>query len=109
MTTYHNNDRIMIEKFGDDFMFKIRPVTDLRNNFSDISKEVHENQEPVFLTKNGYGDMVVMSMEQYGKIMEDSFIAKRLKASAAEAKETKKRFDFFETAEEMRKKLNEKV
>lgn len=39
-------------------MFKIRPVTDLRNNFSDISKEVHENQEPVFLTKNGYGDKI---------------------------------------------------
>ena len=34
----------------------IRPVSDLRNNFSDISKIVHETGEPVFLTKNGYGD-----------------------------------------------------
>lgn len=90
-------------------MFNIRPVTDLRNNFADISKTVHENQEPVFLTKNGYGDMVVMSVEQYGRIIEESHIAQRLKASTLEAKETDERFDFFEIADEMRKKLNEKV
>ena len=33
----------------------IRPVSDLRNNFADISKEIHETNEPIFLTKNGYG------------------------------------------------------
>ena len=43
----------------------IRPVSDLRNNFADISRTVHETAKPVFLTKNGYGDMVVMSMEAY--------------------------------------------
>ena len=37
----------------------IRPVSDLRNNFAEISRIVHETGEPVFLTKNGYGDMVV--------------------------------------------------
>ena len=41
----------------------IRPVSDLRNNFADISKTVHETGKPVFLTKNGFGDMVVLSME----------------------------------------------
>ena len=46
-------------------MKKIRPVSDLRNNFSEISKMVHETAEPVFLTKNGFGDMVVLSMEAY--------------------------------------------
>ena len=44
-------------------MNMIRPVSDLRNNFADISKTVHETAQPVFLTKNGYGDMVVLSME----------------------------------------------
>ncbi|WP_343121288.1 type II toxin-antitoxin system Phd/YefM family antitoxin, partial [Intestinimonas butyriciproducens] len=44
-------------------MNMIRPVSDLRNNFADISKTVHETAKPVFLTKNGYGDMVVMSIE----------------------------------------------
>lgn len=48
-------------------MNMIRPVSDLRNNFADISKTVHETAQPVFLTKNGYGDMVVMSMEAFEK------------------------------------------
>ena len=46
-------------------MNMIRPVSDLRNNFADISKTVHETAQPVFLTKNGYGDMVIMSMQAY--------------------------------------------
>ncbi len=43
----------------------IRPVSDLRNNFTMISESVHSSDEPVFLTKNGVGDMVVMSLEHY--------------------------------------------
>jgi len=46
-------------------MENIRPVSDLRNRFADISRIVHSKNAPVFLTKNGYGDMVVMSMEDY--------------------------------------------
>jgi prevent-host-death family protein len=43
----------------------IRPVSDLRNNFTTISETVHTDNEPVFLTKNGVGDMVVMSIDYY--------------------------------------------
>lgn len=53
-------------------MNMIRPVSDLRNNFADISKTVHETEQPVFLTKNGYGDMVVMSMEAFEKMQFES-------------------------------------
>ena len=49
------------------FMPIIRPISDLRNNFSQISTVVHNDDEPVFLTKNGIGDMVVMSIEHYEK------------------------------------------
>ena len=52
----------------------IRPVSDLRNNFADISRTVHETQQPVFLTKNGFGDMVVLSMECYDELRLDSEI-----------------------------------
>ena len=45
----------------------IRPISDLRNHFTDIAKLVNESDEPVFLTKNGYGIMVVMSIEAYEK------------------------------------------
>ena len=53
-------------------MNMIRPVSDLRNNFADISRTVHETAQPVFLTKNGYGDMVVLSMEAFENLQFDS-------------------------------------
>lgn len=55
-------------------MNNIRPISDLRNNFTEISKAVHDTAQPVFLTKNGYGDMVVMSMESYEKMQLDNEI-----------------------------------
>jgi len=45
----------------------IKPVSALRNNFVEISNLVHEQHQPVFLTRNGYGDMVVMSMAKYSE------------------------------------------
>lgn len=45
-------------------MPQIRPITDLRNT-TEISEICHAKQEPIFITKNGYGDLVVMSMEVY--------------------------------------------
>jgi Phd_YefM. len=45
-------------------MPNIRPITDLRNT-NEISDICHATAEPVFITKNGYGDLVVMSIETY--------------------------------------------
>lgn len=52
----------------------IRPVSDLRNNFADISKTVHETKKPVFLTKNGFGDMVVLSIRESHQYIDYSFL-----------------------------------
>lgn len=46
----------------DVFMPQIRPITDLRNT-NEISDACHATKEPIFITKNGYGDLVVMSIE----------------------------------------------
>ena len=48
-------------------MIQIRPVSDLRNKFSEI-EEIVNGGEPVYLTKNGYGTMVVMSLERYASL-----------------------------------------
>jgi len=60
-------------------MPQIRPITDLRNT-NEISDICHARREPVFITKNGYGDLVVMSIETYEEMMEtlltDSAISK---------------------------------
>lgn len=49
-------------------MIQIRPVSDLRNKFTEIEEIVTSTQSPVFLTKNGYGSMVVMSLKAYENI-----------------------------------------
>ena len=49
-------------------MIDIRPVSDLRNKFSEIEASVQEGN-PIYLTKNGYGTMVVMSIEQYSDLL----------------------------------------
>ena len=46
----------------------IRSISDLRNKANKISELAHKSDEPIFITKNGEGDMVVMSMAQYSKI-----------------------------------------
>ena len=51
-------------------MINIRPVSDLRNKFPEIESIVKQGQ-PVYLTKNGYGSMVVLSMEQYAALTEE--------------------------------------
>ncbi len=73
-------------------MNAIRPVSDLRNNFADISKTVHETQQPVFLTKNGYGDMVVMSMEAYENMQFESEVYFKLLEAEKQAALTGTRF-----------------
>lgn len=50
-------------------MLQIRPITDLRNT-TEISELCHAKKEPVFITKNGYGDLVIMSMETYAALTE---------------------------------------
>ena len=87
----------------------IRPVSDLRNNFADISRIVHETAEPVFLTKNGYGDMVVMSMEAYERKLFESEIYFKLKEAELEAKSTDKRYSHKEVFNELRARLTDKV
>ena len=72
-------------------MPNIRPVSDLQNNFADISRIVRESPEPVFLTRNGYGEMVVMSMEAYEARQFESEIYLKLKEAELEAKATDKR------------------
>lgn len=51
-------------------MIQIRPVSDLRNKFPEIEKLVNEGQ-PVYLTKNGYGAMVVLSLEEYASLVDN--------------------------------------
>ena len=71
---------------------RIRPVSDLRNHFAEISKTVHETAQPVFLTKNGYGDMVVLSMEAFENLQFESEIYFNLQAAERKAELSSERY-----------------
>ena len=60
-------------------MINIRPVSDLRNKYPEIEDLVLKEDEAVYLTKNGYGSMVVLSLEKYAEIMNEIQINKDLK------------------------------
>jgi len=87
---------------------KIRPVSDLRNKFSDISRSVHESGDPVFLTKNGRGDMVVMSMEAYEQNLFEYEIYLKLKEAEYQAASVKKRYTHDEVMAELRNTVSGK-
>ena len=61
-------------------MPQIMPITDLRKT-NEISDICHKSQEPIFVTKNGYGDLVVMSIEAYERLITDT----QIDAAIAEA------------------------
>jgi prevent-host-death family protein len=50
-------------------MPNIRPSSDLRNSYNEISEFCHKYSEPVYITKNGQGDLAVMSIETYEKLL----------------------------------------
>ena len=58
-------------------MLQIMPITELRKT-NEISELCHSQQEPIFITKNGYGDLVVMSLETYERQLSLANIYKKL-------------------------------
>jgi len=83
----------------------IRPVSDLRNSFAEISKTVHETNQPVFLTKNGYGSMVVLSMETFQKMQFESEVYFKLLEAEREAEHTDKRYSSKEVLSAMKEAI----
>lgn len=69
-------------------MPQIIPIKDLKNT-SDISELCHKSPEPVYITKNGYGDMVIMSMEVYEDTMRQISMYRDLEISASQKAEGK--------------------
>lgn len=86
-------------------MQQIRPISDLRNKFAEVSRDVHETNEPVFLTKNGVGDMVVMSMESFAALEFDSTVYTRLQEAEREAEATATRYSSAEVLATLRATL----
>ena len=84
-------------------MPQIRPITDLRNT-TEISNICHAKNEPVFITKNGYGDMVVMSMETYEELISNAAMDRAITDAEAEFRRTCELYDARDVLSTLRKK-----
>ena len=87
-------------------MIQIRPVSDLRNKFADIEKEV-SNGEPIVFTKNGYSSMVVMSVETYDRLTNVD-IEDALDEADFDAKNNPTRYTREEVFDSIREKIKSK-
>lgn len=86
-------------------MINIRPVSDLRNKFPEIEETVTNSNAPVFLTKNGYGTMVLMSIEQYSELTDN--IEQKLDEADAAAEQTTVRYSSSDVFGRARRRINE--
>ena len=82
-------------------MIKIRPVSDLRNKFPEIEKIVNKGN-PVYLTKNGYGSMVVLSLKQYEELVQD--IEFKLDEADIQAQKTDTRYEHKDVFKRIRRR-----
>ncbi|GIO04362.1 antitoxin [Brevibacillus reuszeri] len=84
----------------------IRPSSDLRNNYNEISDFCHKYSEPVYITKNGKGDLAVMSIETYERLIGKFELYKLLDEGIDAAKENKVK-SFHEVINGIQKGLSE--
>lgn len=84
-------------------MPQIRPITDLRNT-NEISDICHARREPVFITKNDYGDLVVMSIETYEATVENTEMDAAISEAEAEFEQDGQLYDAREALTSLRRK-----
>ena len=81
----------------------IMPIRDLRKT-SEISELAHKNKEPIFITKNGYSDLVIMSTEMYEQFAQINRIDNAIEEAERESEQGAKPI----SAKDARKKLDKK-
>lgn len=86
----------------------IKPISDLRNNFAEISEICHNDGQPVFITKNGTGDLVVMSIAKYEQMEAQLDLYQKLGVAQYESISSTKRYSHEEIIANLRKKINDK-
>lgn len=88
-------------------MAVIKSISDLRNKANEISELVHNLDEPVFITKNGEGDMVVMSIAQYRKLQLKIELYDKLAVAQSRLASGDKGKDLDQVMSDLRRKIRE--
>ena len=87
----------------------IRPISDLKKNSNEISELCRLSREPVFITKNGVGDMVVLSIEVYERQQAQLELYAKLAEAEAEAASGAEGVDFFSFAKKLRADVHGRI
>jgi prevent-host-death family protein len=87
-------------------MPNIKSSTDLRNNYNEISNFCHESREPVYITKNGQGDLAVMSIETY-EALSGKLDLYRLLDEGRTAVETEKKRQLHEVMKDIKQRITD--
>lgn len=85
----------------------IKPISDLRNKANEISDLAHKSDEPIFITRNGEGDMVVMSMAQYSKLQLKIDLFSKLAVAQAQRVSGDKGRTLSQVMKDLRKRIRE--
>lgn len=85
----------------------IKPISDLRNKTSEISDLVQKSTEPVFITKNGEGEMVVMSMAQYSQLQLKLDLYRRLAVAQSQVAAGDKGRTLSQVMKDLRRRIRE--
>lgn len=87
-------------------MLDIRPISDLRNDFTNIEKEVSGKDKPIIFTKNGRGSMVLMSLDKYSKLTHLGYVEQSLDEADTYAESHTENLTHNEVFSKLRSKLN---
>lgn len=85
----------------------IKAISDLRNKANEISDLAHKSNEPIFITKNGEGDMVVMSIAQYGKLQLKLDLFSKLAVAQAQRANGDRGRTLSQVMKDLRKRIRE--
>jgi prevent-host-death family protein len=87
----------------------IKPISDLRNKSKRMSKLAHESKEPIFITKNGEGDMVLMSIAHYATIERKLDLYRKLAVAQAQKAAGDRRRRLADVVRDLRKRVRGKA
>lgn len=88
-------------------MPQIKSISDLRNKANEISDLAHKSDEPIFITKNGEGDMVVMSMAHFSKLQLKLDLASKLAVAQSQRAAGDKGRPLSAVMKDLRKRIRE--
>ncbi len=90
-------------------MPSIRPISDLRNSANEISDFCRQTSEPVYITRNGTGDMVVMNIDAYERLRAVTELYSKLAEAEAEIADGAEGEDFFAAAKQLRGRIHGQI